>query len=254
MLIDVHAHYGHDYVFDEDDFDDTLLYWCDKCSVDHAIIQPCIPRPYIKDTIEIHDAIYALVKAHGRRFSGMASIDPHFRPEDYERELTRCVKELGFVGVKITPIGHAANPAGQDSMFAYEISRGLNIPVMVHTGAGAPFADPLNIIKPAKAFPDVKFVMAHAGTDALFTAALHVAESCPNVYLEPSWLNIYSLKAAVESIGPARIMFSSDMPMNIPVEIAKYRALTDDPAVLDQLFCRTAIDVYGLGFLLGKGV
>lgn len=40
-------------------------------------------------------------------FYGMASINPHFKDEEVYDELKRCVKELGFVGVKITPIAHA---------------------------------------------------------------------------------------------------------------------------------------------------
>lgn len=246
MIVDAHAHYGHDYVFDEDNYDDSLLYWYDLCGIDYAIIQPSIPRPYILDTQIIHNEIFELCKKHKGRFYGMASIHPHFEPKDYDAELTRCIHSLGFVGVKISPIAHSAHPALSSCMHIYEICAHLNIPVMVHTGAGQPFADPINLIKPAKDFPHVKFIIAHAGTDAQFTAALYVAEQCQNVYLEPSWLNIYSLNSALESIGPKRIMFSSDMPMNVPVELAKYRALTQDKSVLDQLFYRTASEVFGL--------
>jgi len=246
MIIDAHAHYGHDYVFDEDNYDDTLLYWYDTYGIQHAVIQPSVPRPYIEDTAKVHDEIYELCKKHGGRFFGMASIHPHFRPEDYDAELVRCIKTLGFVGVKITPIGHAAHPALESCMHAYETCAALDIPVMIHTGDGLPFSDPMNLLKPAKSFPGVKFIMAHAGSDAMFAAALYVSEMCPNVYLEPSWLNIYNLKRAIACIGPGRIMFSSDMPLNVPVELAKYQTATDDPAILDQLFYKTANEVFRL--------
>jgi uncharacterized protein len=246
MIIDAHAHYGHDYVFDEDNFEDALLYWSDKNCIDHAIVQPSIPRPYLEETMKIHDEIYKLCNNHNGRFFGMASIHPHFRPDEYEVELVRCIRKLGFVGVKISPIGHAAHPALESCMHIYEICSKLNIPVMIHTGAGMPFADPLHLVKPAIAFPKVKFILAHAGTDTMSTAALFAAESCKNIYLEPSWLNIYSLKSAIDSIGPERIMFSSDMPMNIPVELAKYRTVTDDKAILDQMLYKTANEVFQL--------
>lgn len=246
MIIDAHAHYGHDHVFDEDNSIETLVQWCDRYNIDHAIIQPSIPRPYIGETAKVHNEIHAICGQSDGRFFGMASINPHFKPDEYDQELRRCVRELGFVSVKITPIGHAANPSSVDCMHAYEICEALGIPVMIHTGAGAPFADPLNMLAPAKAFPRVKFVMAHAGTDSMFAAALYVARLCGNVYLEPSWLNVYSLKEAVEELGADRVMFASDMPMNIPVELAKYHAITDDPSVLSQLLSGTAAHVFGL--------
>jgi len=246
MIIDTHAHYGHDYVFDEDNSIETLLYYCNKYGIDHAIIQPSIPRPYIEETAKIHNDIYAICQKYKGLFFGMAAINPHFKPEDYDAELTRCVKNLGFVGVKITPIGHAANPALESCMHVYEICRTLGIPVMIHTGVDTSFANPINLLAPARAFTDVKFIMAHAGAGIMFTTALYVAELCSNVYLEPSWLDIYSLKTAIDKIGSERIMFSSDMPMNIPVELAKYRAVTEDLAVLDQLFYKTALEVFQL--------
>lgn len=246
MIIDAHAHYGHDYVFDEDNFEDTLVEWSDRCSIDYTIVQPSIPRPYIKDTIEVHNKIYELCKKYNGRFIGMASITPHFKPQDYDREITRCIKELGFVGVKITPLGHSAHPGLKSCEHVYEMCRVLQIPVMIHTGLGTPFADPFHILAPAKVFTDVKFIIAHAGSDTLFHTALYVSEECPNVYLEPSWLNIYYLKQAIDRIGPERIMFSSDMPMNIPVELTKYRAVTKDAEVLEQLLYLTAKNVFNL--------
>lgn len=246
MIIDVHVHYGHDYIFDEDNDEDTLLSWCEKCGIDYSIIQPSIPRPYLTETAKIHNKIYKLCQKHKNRFFGIASINPHFKQKDYDLELTRCIEKLDFVGTKITPIGHAVNPAGENCMHVYETCRKLKIPIMIHTGSDTVFANPMNILDPARSFPDVKFVLAHSGSNLLFSSALYISRICKNVYIEPSWLNIYALKTAIEEIGPERIMFSSDMPMNIPVELAKYRAVTDDLEVLDQLFYKTALEVFQL--------
>jgi|BioPla2DNA2_1021312.scaffolds.fasta_scaffold142915_1 hypothetical protein len=41
----------------------------------------------------------------------------------------------------------------------------LGVPVMVHTGSGAPFADPISLIGILKYFKDMKIVLAHAGSD-----------------------------------------------------------------------------------------
>lgn len=50
----------------------------------------------------------------------------------------------------------------------------------------------------------------------------------------------------ISTIGPDRVMMGADLPSNVPVEIAKYRALDLEPAVYDQVMGRTAIEVFGL--------
>ncbi len=245
-IIDVHAHLGHDYVFDEDSTDENLLYYYDKYDVTGAIVQPFIPRPYLEDTAQAHDQIYQLCKRHPGRFWGMASIDPHFRPEDYDREAVRCIKELGFVGIKITPIAHAVHPNSQDARHVFEVARSLNVPVMVHTGNGAPFADPISLVYVARDFKDVAIILAHAGTDMFFQQALFLARENENVYLEPSWSSILNVKKALETIGPGKIMFSSDHAINLPVELAKYRTLLEDEEQLERVLSGTAAEVFNL--------
>jgi len=246
MIIDVHAHLGYDHVFDEDFSESELLFWSEKCGIDHIIVQPSIPRPYVESTREIHDTVYDLCKAHSGRIFGMASISPHFEHADYDAELNRCVKELGFVGVKITPVGHAALPDSRNCMHVYETCTALDIPVMIHTGPGGFMSDPIKLLNPCKQFPRVKFIFAHSGGEEFYPAALFVAQQCENVYLDTSWLNVYSLKKAINSVGSGRIMFASDMPMNAPVELTKFKTAANDPAELEQMLFKTANEVFGL--------
>ncbi len=49
-----------------------------------------------------NDEVAALTRAHPRRFAGIASVDLH-RPTDAVHELRRCIKELGFKGLRILP-------------------------------------------------------------------------------------------------------------------------------------------------------
>ena len=41
-------------------------------------------------------------------------------------------------------------------------------------------------------------------------------------------------------------MFGADLPSNVPVEIAKYKALDLEPAVYDQVMGGTAMEVFKL--------
>lgn len=246
-IINAHVHLGEDVVFDES-CDEAELLTSEKYGVSRSIVQPFICRPYIEDTRAAHDRIAALCAAHPGRFYGMASVNPHFRPQDYAEEVTRCVKQLGFVGVKITPVAHAADPQSRDVAFACEVARSLNVPMMIHTGSGVPFSDPFRLLRLAQSFPQLTFVVAHAGTDMFFSQALYLAQECENVFLEPSWLSILCLRTALKKLGAAKVMFSSDHVVNIPVELAKYNTLLEnDPASLAQALGGTARAVFRLG-------
>lgn len=246
MIIDSHAHLGYDYVFDEESTEDKLINYYKKFKVDGTVVQPFINRPYIKDTEEIHNRIHRLCEQNPGRFWGMASINPHFIPEDYEKEAERCIRKLGFVGIKITPIAHAVHPASGDGRHVFEVARRLNVPVMVHTGAGVPFADPISLVNVAKEFRDIKIILAHSGTDLFFQQALYLVREFENVYVEPSWLSILNVKKLIAEIGVNRVMFSSDHAINVPVELAKYKTLIEDEKQLERVLSGTAVEVFNL--------
>ena len=250
-IIDAHAHLGHDYVFDADQTEAELLEWHARCQVDGAVIQPFIARPYLTDTQAIHDRIALFCRQNPGRYFGMASINPHFRPDEYEAEAKRCVTDLGFVAIKLTPIAHACHPASADGRHVFEVATALGVPVMVHTGAGAPFADPTALTDVAADYRKVPIILAHSGTDFFFAQALALARRHDHVYLEPSWTSILNVDRALKSIGPGKIMFSSDHANNIPVELAKYRTLLPSGRDLDQVLSGTASAVFRLADRVG---
>lgn len=246
LIIDAHAHLGYDTVFDEESTEEKLLKYYNKYKVDGAIVQPFINRPYVQDTEEIHDRIYKFCQQYPDRFWGMASINPHFKPEDYEKEARRCINQLNFVGIKITPIAHAVHPGSRDGYHVFEVAQKLEVPVMVHTGAGIPFADPASLFEVVKDFNSLKIILAHSGSDLFFQQALMLARKWDNVYLEPSWLSIINIRKILEDIGPEKVMFSSDHALNVPVELTKYRTLINDKNKLERVLSGTVREVFNL--------
>ena len=112
--LDVHAHLGKDVVFGHVITEENLLDGYKDTIVQGAIVQPSLPRFSLKANKEIHDRIFEFSKCDKMKIWGMASIYPHFTQEEYREEAIRCVKELGFVGLKLTPIGHACDPESED--------------------------------------------------------------------------------------------------------------------------------------------
>lgn len=246
MIIDVHAHLGEDYVFDLVQTEEQLLSAYNACNVDKAIIQPFMYRPYLEDMRASHDRIADFCKANPGRIYGMASINPHFRPVDYEAEAKRCIRELGFVGFKISTIGMAVSPSSKDGLHVFEIAQELGVPVMIHTGNGAPLADPIAIWKAVELFPDVKTVIAHTGGNMMQTQALLLAKKFDNVYLEPSWMPSVCIRAMINEVGADRVMFSSDEVGNLAPALEVFRMMAGSDENLEWVLGKTAREVYGI--------
>lgn len=250
MIIDAHCHLGYDCSFDQEASEKQLLEKFRNYGIDGGIIQPYIPRPYVKEYQKSHDAIYRLTQAAPNRFFGMASMNPHFYKEDYDMETIRCIRQLGFVGIKITPPGHGCTANSKDGMHVFELANELKVPVMVHSGLGIPFSDPLNIQPAAERYPELKIVIAHCGANFCTSAAILMAKTYDNVYLEPSGAGIESCIAMLGAVGPTKIMFSTDVIPQTATEIAKFRDmhrrgyLSDDG--FEQIMYRTAQNVFGL--------
>lgn len=248
MILDAHVHLGEDVVFDEINTEEELMYYCEEFHIDGGIIQPFIPRPYIEDHREIHDRIarFCQMLQPEKKFFGMASINPHFRQEDYDEEAKRCIKELGFVGIKITPIAHACHPSSKDAYHVYEICRELKVPLMIHTGNGIPFADPASVYQGASDFPDVTVILAHAGSESFHQQARLLARKLDNVFLEPSWCGTNAVKHMIEEVGCDKILFSSDNFDQIPVELAKYRQIIKKEEDLEKVLWKNTARIFKL--------
>lgn len=249
MIIDAHVHLGEDVVFDEINMEEEIAEYYDKFQVDGGIIQPFIPRPYISEHVKIHNRIAAFCEkmAPKKKFFGMASINPHFFPEDYDGEAARCVRELGFVAIKITPIAHACHPSSKDAYHVYEVCRELKVPLMIHTGNGIPFADPTSVYWGAKDHPDVPVILAHAGSESFNQQARLLAMKLDNVFLEPSWCGTNAVKHMIADVGCSKIMFSSDNLDQIPVELAKYRQIIKNEDDMENVMWRNANRIFRLG-------
>jgi uncharacterized protein len=243
--IDAHAHLGYDEVFDVDFSEAELLGSQKTNGIDVTLVQP----PTVHDLAGVqrhHDLVADLCLRHPVRFYGIACPNPHLPEDEYETEVTRCVKELGFVGLKLHPFGHAANPGGRHGRRVFRVAKKLGVPLMIHTGAGIPWAAPSLIRPMAMEHPDLKIILAHAGTGILSGEASLLADDCPNVYLEPSWCGGFLISSWVNKLGANRVMLGSDHADNAATELAKYRSIGLTAQELSWTLGGTAAEVFGL--------
>jgi predicted TIM-barrel fold metal-dependent hydrolase len=117
---------------------------------------------------------------------------------------------------------------------------------MIHTGNGVPQALPSLCIPIARKYPHLKIILAHAGGGMFACEALIVAQECPNVYLETSWVNPADMGAIMNSLSPDRIMFGTDIYQNVAPSLSIYYDGGYSEGQLAQVLGQTAIDIFHL--------
>jgi uncharacterized protein len=242
-IVDAHVHIGQCRVFGRDVSSDTVITAMDNFGITTSVVQPYPGAPDAKAT---HDEIARLSAETGGRAFGLASYNPHRDESEYFEEIRRCAQDLGFVGVKLHTIGHAVDPGSADAATVFSTAIELNIPVMVHTGPGLPFSDPGLLIAPARRFPDLQIILAHAGHGIVTGNAVALAEICENVSLETSWCRPGDIGNMIDRLGSSRVMFGTDSANNVSTELAKYKSLELAPADEAEVMGGTARRLFRL--------
>ena len=222
-IIETHQHLGPCMVFDLNITKNDLTEAIDKNNIDICLVQLL---PGVHDYREKNDDIIELCKEFEGKFYGLININPHLPEKEFDDEVKRLMDTGYFKAIKLHTIGHAVNPLSSDAEKVYRSAREYDMPVMVHTGAGIPFALPSFIIPKAQEYEDLNFILAHSGMGQIYsTEAYIVASVCSNVFLETSWTSIEDKNFFISALGSERLMFGADVPSNIPVELFQYKSL-----------------------------
>lgn len=171
----------------------------------------------IAETFARHAAVR---RRHPGRFEVFAGADPRWGRDGLDL-FERYVAEEGFAGLKIyPPCGYSPNDPGLYPF--YEICGHRGIPVLMHIGATSPclsfeYASPLHADAACRAFPQVRFILAHAAT-AYTDECLMLAAFRPNVYVDISgFQGSPDPVAAVSKVAGAgiahKVLFGTDWPV-----------------------------------------
>ena len=243
MIVNAHAHIGESLPFSHAFLEQELMDGMDKYGIDVSIVQPAIgPKSYR----EYHDNIADAAARYPGRIAGMTAFSPHIPRDEYFAEVERCVKELGFVAIKLHPLEMAVDPLSESGGVAFEAASEFGVSLMVHTGLGSPFAGPAKLIPRALEFPHLPIIMAHAGLIVYTHEAMAAAEVCQNLYFEPSWCTYYLVQEMIEKFGSDRVMIGGDHILNFPLEKLKIDLLKLDDEDHDNVMGETARRVFGL--------
>ncbi len=171
-----------------------------------------------------NDEVAGFVEKFPDRLVGIASADL-YRPMAAVRELRRCVRELGFKGLRIVqwlwdlPV----TDRRYYPLFAECVELGIPVCLQVgHTGPLCPSEPgrPIPYIDVAAIeFPELTFVCGHIGYPWT-TEMIAVATKHPNVYIDTSAYTAKrypsELVAYMKTNGKNKVLFGTNYPMITP--------------------------------------
>lgn len=201
-----------------------------------------------------NDEVAATVAAAPDRLVGIGAVDLR-RPLEAVREARRCVRELGFKGIRILPWLWELPPNDRRYYPLYATLAELGVPFALQIGHAGPLMPsepgrPMHLDVVALDFPELVIVGGHIGwpwTDE----AIALAAKYENVFLDTSaYVPKRYPPALVEYLrGPGRrkVLWGSNYPMLMPAQaLAGLDALGLDAEARALFLGGNAARVYGL--------
>ena len=245
IIVDAHQHIGKCRIFNYNQDEEYIIGNMNSKGVDVSIVQP-FPGAFPQPPVEEHNRIAKLAEKYPKRIFGLCSVNPLAMSNDeWLEEIERCIKELGFVGIKLHTIGHSLIPSSPAGMHTFEIANKYNVPVMVHTGLSS-IASPSLVIPAAQKWPNLPIILAHAGFVSEAASAINVASAFKNIYLEWSWGIADDIIRGVNTLGTERNLFGSDIPNNTLTELVKAEEAGLTKEQLEWYLGKAAVKVFNL--------
>jgi len=243
-VYDTHTHLGVSRHSGRAQSAEALLAAMDRHGVDRSMV---IPFPVVEDHRAAHDEIGLAVRRHPGRLAGAACLYPFIPEAEFRAEVRRCAEEYGFRALKFQPQYQPLNPISSRSEFLFGTAQEHGLAVICHTGAGAPYALPSLFILPARKFPQLPIVLAHAGGGVYVAEAIVAATVCPNIYIEVSTLTPAQVIEVLAHVPASRLMIGSDLPECIESELSKILGLEIPGADKADILWNTASRVFDGG-------
>lgn len=168
-----------------------------------------------------NDEVAALAREYPGRLVGVASVDLA-RPMAGVRELRRCVRDLGFRGLRLLPWLWGLPPDDRRYYPLFAECVELDIPFCLQVGHTGPLMSsepgrPIPYLENvALEFPDLRIVAGHIG--APWTQEiLSLVRKFPNLYIDTSAYKATRYPADIVEFlrgrGARKVLFGSNFPM-----------------------------------------
>lgn len=173
-----------------------------------------------------NDEVYGFVQAHPGRLIGIGSAGLS-RPMEAVREVRRCVRDLGFKGIRIVPWLWNLPPNDRRYYPVYAACAELGVPFCLQAGHTGPLRPsepgrPIPYLDDvALEFPELKVVAGHIGYP--WTAEMiSLATKYENIYIDTSAYTARrfprELVDYMRAHGRRKVMFGTNYPMLTPAK------------------------------------
>ena len=208
-----------------------LVEQMDRAGVDKALVW--LKPPYTKNIDPENKAVYEAIKTYPDRLVGFGWVNPRLGKDHSIATIKRCFEEYGFYGIKFN--GAQDDYVIDDASVLPLIELAASYDRIISFHIGADFYEnthPYRLGNIAGLFPNTRFFMIHmggAGLPSLDRSAIETAKKHPNIMLIGSAILDRPILRAIDTLGPDRLCFGSDMPFKLMhVQLAAYRAMLRD--------------------------
>lgn len=193
---------------------------------DHGIGKAVLHAQHISEA----EAVEAMIAVAPDRFAGLCQVNP-LMPSAHD-DVPCLVEQRGFRAIGLQPTTHhyqvADMPWLLDYLQSHDIALHVNCGLLklplfeafrLPPISDIRYGNPLDLIRVAKAFPDLRIIVPHFGAGFL-RECLMLGRSCPNVFIGTSSANSWlitngitledALFRAVNAVGHHRLLFGSD--------------------------------------------
>jgi len=244
--------YGETGMFPEEfASEDMLVEGLQRQGADLALVQATHTNTSFDRLRKSHDALADLCARRGPggpRIAGLCAMNPHFEKDIYWSEVTRCIVELGFVGIVASPHVYAFNPRSARGPLPWTLAREHGVPLIGNTGTFHSWTEPTRFASQVERFPDVPFLIARAGVPSYEREVLFMARHYPSVSVlaNSASLTATALRRLVDGVGADRLLFGSGTAEDID-EIEKiYASAGLNPAEREQVMAGNARRLFKL--------
>jgi uncharacterized protein len=213
----------------------ALLDRMDQHGIERSVVAPGDAQVAV-DNAAGNARMAELATRYPKRLLGLAVANPWYGSQAV-RTLERAFDE-GLSGLYLHPGRQGFHLVEAVIHPLIEVCRHRRKPVYSHTGTPV-CAEPFQLAELARQFPDVTFVMGHAGYSDFWYDVAAASRQAPNLLLDTSCQVAGALQAAIDAVGAERVLFGSAWPRSAPgVEIRKLE-LMNLPSDVFQCIVRT---------------
>jgi predicted TIM-barrel fold metal-dependent hydrolase len=230
MIIDGHTHYFKSFASMQGLSPKEFVEGFQALGVDKAVVVTL--EGFYRDYQAGNDELAAVAAQYPDILQAWGTVNPR-DSEKAIAEIGRCVDELGMTGFKFHNWLQAVSAVDPCMFPVMEEMERRRLPIIFHDGT-PPYASTDQIAYLAGRYPDVPILLAHSGLNEMARQALRGAVKHNNLFLCVCGARYETLKRACETVGPERILFSTDYPFGGEGNIIYHRAKVEALPISDD--------------------